>query len=60
MIEAARQYGLVKGGPKVNVKRCEELLKLGRSRGFTPRQEAIQEIVAALAQDDYGLEPAEE
>lgn len=38
LLESARQYGLVEGGPCVNVERCEQLLAGGRQLGLTPRQ----------------------
>jgi hypothetical protein len=41
-IDAAREYGLVTGGPVVNVERCVELLKLGAARKITPRPDAVE------------------
>jgi hypothetical protein len=48
-LEAARQYGLVKGGPAVHVLRCQEILRLGKDKGIEPRPGAIEEILAANA-----------
>jgi hypothetical protein len=35
-VDAARQYGLITGGPKVNAERCQRLLELGKRKGYTP------------------------
>lgn len=35
-LESARMYGLVSGGPKVNVERCEDILGRGRKLGYVP------------------------
>jgi hypothetical protein len=35
-LDAARQYGLVTGGPDVDVERCEYLLKQGKNLGYRP------------------------
>ncbi len=35
-IDSARQYGLIKGGPAVNVDRCAEIIKRGAALGFVP------------------------
>jgi hypothetical protein len=36
-LEAARAYGLVTGGPEIDVRRCEAILARGRERGVVPR-----------------------
>lgn len=35
-LDAARKYGLVTGGPQVNVERCEEVLQRGAELGYQP------------------------
>lgn len=45
-VDSARQYGLVTGGPIVNVDRCVEILDAGRERGITPASDAIEKFVA--------------
>ena len=35
-LDSARQYGLVTGGPVIDVDRCWELLARGRAKGFVP------------------------
>jgi hypothetical protein len=29
-------YGLIEGGPKIDVARCDQMLKRGLARGITP------------------------
>ena len=49
----ARASGLVSGGPRVNQKRCRELLELGRSRGFSPAPDIWQRFLEQCrAQED--------
>lgn len=36
-LDSARQYGLIETDVKVNAKRCEEILRLGKLRGFVPQ-----------------------
>jgi hypothetical protein len=38
LLESARGYGLITGGPTVNVERCMEILELGREKGFFPQR----------------------
>ena len=45
-IEAARQYGLVIGGPEVDLLRCAEILERGAALGFTPDPRAAERYVA--------------
>lgn len=47
-IDSVRQYGLVTGGPTINVERCDEILKRGRELGYTPREGAAKELVIAI------------
>lgn len=42
-LDAARQFGLVTGGPTINAKRCRELLDRGRERGVIPYSDAPEE-----------------
>jgi len=48
-LEAARLYGLVTGGPKVNVARCEEILALGAELGVIPAEDAIEHFMEVVA-----------
>jgi hypothetical protein len=40
-LDSARQYGLVEGGPEINVERCEQLLEEGKRRGVLPDRSKI-------------------
>lgn len=46
--EAARTYGVISGGPGVDVERCEELLDRGASLGIFPSEGLIEEFVKQL------------
>ncbi len=46
LLDSARAYGLVKGGPKVNLDRCEEVLARGREMGIEPTPDCVERIVA--------------
>lgn len=35
-LDAARQYGLITGGPGINQARCEDLLRRGKALGYRP------------------------
>jgi hypothetical protein len=41
----ARLYGLVTGGPAVNVARCREILRLGAARGIHPAPNAVERFI---------------
>ena len=46
-LDSARQYGLVTGGPRVYVERCEGILKLAAERGIRPHPDAIERVMGA-------------
>jgi hypothetical protein len=48
LLESARCYGLVQGGPIVHVARCEAILARGKKRGVVPVQTGVDEHIAAL------------
>lgn len=48
LLDSARQYGLIEGGPGVNVDRCVEILEHGRARGIVPTPEGVQRNLVAL------------
>ncbi len=58
-LDAARQYGLVTGGPGVNVDRCGDILRRGALLGVTPAGDAIEEFMAELAAIPDQATPAE-
>lgn len=47
-LDAARWYGLVQGGPTVNVVRCEQIIQEGRRRGINARLDAIERFAKAV------------
>lgn len=52
-LDSARLYGLVNGGPQVNVERCQEIMIKGRELGYAPSRDSIAKFVAAC-QSGYG------
>ena len=38
IVDAARQYGLITGGPVFALKRCNDLLARGAKKGFRPQK----------------------
>lgn len=36
LIDSAKQYGLIEGGPTINVERCEVILDRAKIRGIAP------------------------
>jgi hypothetical protein len=47
-LEAARQYGLVTGGPGVNMARCAEIIEMAAKLGIQPSPDAIKRFARAL------------
>jgi len=48
LLDSARQYGLVTGGPHVKVDRCVELLARGAAKGFVPDEDKAVDFIAAF------------
>jgi hypothetical protein len=48
-LEAARGYGLITGGPDVDVERCEELIAEAKAAGITYSQDDVDHATAAVA-----------
>jgi hypothetical protein len=46
-LQSARAYGLVTGGPTVNVERCEQVVADGARRGVSPSPDHVERFVAA-------------
>ena len=44
-IDAARAYGLVKGGREVDAERCQEILEAGERLGVTPSPTAVRDLL---------------
>ena len=47
-IDSARAYGLITGGPTVNVERCEEIIVMGDRLGFKPQDEEVKRFALSL------------
>jgi hypothetical protein len=47
LVDSAEQCGLIKGGPVVDLSRCEEILKKGRKLGIYPA--SIEELCRRFA-----------
>ncbi len=47
LLDASRQYGLLTGGPSVNIDRCDAILKAGAVRGIHPSPYAVDRFIAA-------------
>lgn len=45
LIHAARLYGLITGGPEINLASCEEILSRGRMLGYAPDADAIEKAI---------------
>jgi hypothetical protein len=48
-VDAAKQYGLVTGGPTVNVERCTDVLRRGALMGIQPNADAIWRLLSEMA-----------
>lgn len=49
-LDAARTYGFVSGGPKVDIVRCEEILRRAATLGITPAADAIERFIVSAGQ----------
>lgn len=48
-IDSAQKYGIVTGGPVVDVARCEELLARGKEKGITPAPDCVETFFRRMA-----------
>ena len=48
LIDAARLYGLITGGPDIDAARCEEIIDRAQALGITPTDEMIEPLLAEL------------
>jgi hypothetical protein len=48
LLESARLYCLVVGGPGVDVRRCESILERGRAQGIVPIRAGVDAQIEAL------------
>lgn len=58
LIYDCRLYGLIHGGPQINVARCDQLIDAGRKRGIVPTAQAVQDtaVLIALQQNNEDFE----
>lgn len=49
LIDSARQYGLITGGPVANVARCCEIKLKGLEMGIRPRKNFAEQLIAEIA-----------
>jgi hypothetical protein len=47
-MESLKQYGLIEGGPEINVERCEEVIAWGDERGLEFTQEEVNGAAVAF------------
>lgn len=47
-LASARVYGLVTGGPTVNVERCEQILAEGAALDYVPAADAVERFTLGL------------
>lgn len=48
-VAIAQRYGLMRGGPVVDVEACTVMLKRGKRLGYLPRTEALDGYIRTLA-----------
>lgn len=59
-MSAAQRFGLVEGGPAIDVARCEQLLATAGRKGFVPQAQAVAQRVGQLAKSsDRYIDQAE-
>src|SRR5262249_15270056 len=47
-LESARKYGLVSGGPVVDIEHCEQILRQAKRRGIVPAKDCVERLVKEL------------
>lgn len=48
LVDAAVRLGLLEAGPRIDLRRCRQLLRRGKGLGFTPRKNEVVCIIANL------------
>jgi hypothetical protein len=51
-IDAARQYGLITGGPEVRIDRSVAILEAGRARSIVPTRAEVDQAIAVIARGE--------
>jgi hypothetical protein len=49
LVDSARTYGIITGGPAVDAARAASLLEQARRRGVLPRKPSVTAIIRAMA-----------
>jgi len=52
LVVVARQYGLITGGPEVDVDRCQDIIERGAALGITPSPDAVEKYLQKKESDD--------
>ncbi len=47
LLDAARKYNLVTGGPDILLERCEQILREGRRQSIRPHQDCVERLIGA-------------
>jgi len=56
-IHAAREYGLIEGGPDISVERCDELIARARAEGISFGPDVIDQALAHVVLELAGDTP---
>jgi hypothetical protein len=48
-IADCKMYGLIQGGPEINVERCDEILERGKARGLHPSAPSTELAIRYVA-----------
>lgn len=50
-VDSARRYGLITGGPEVDVARCQDILTRARQRGIVPCAEDVNAMTERFVRE---------
>lgn len=56
LIDDAKLYGFVRGGPAIDRRRCEEILAGASEHGITPDTDAVQEAAISIMAGFNGVD----
>ena len=52
-VDSCKQYGLITGGPAVNVDRCIEMIDKAKGKGIVPAPDAIERCANAWQKGQF-------
>lgn len=55
LIADCRMYGLIEGGPSIDVDRCDEIVDLGNARGVQPSAPALDLALEYIGRLNYAI-----